>query len=76
MAGNPEFPVMITFHRDRDAWTLETAEELISALPWFDSDDPAQAATVSDARGRVVRLRIENQRLLAFEVSEDFGGRE
>ncbi len=71
---NPEFPITVTFHEDRDAWTALSLEELLSELPWFDSDDPAQAATVTDALGRLVRLRVDNQNLLAFEVRDDFGG--
>jgi len=74
MADAPEFPITIAFHEDRDAWTVESLDELVSAVPWFDSDDPAQAATVTDARGRLVRLRVNNQNLQTFEVREDFGG--
>lgn len=69
----PEFPLTVTFHKDSDAWVLATVDELVAAVPWFDSDDPSQAATVTDARGRLVRLKIDNQLLLAFEISDDFG---
>lgn len=74
MADDPEFPITIAFHEDRDAWTVGTIDELLSTVHWFDSDDPAQAATVTDARGRLVRLKIDNQTLLTFEVRDDFGG--
>ena len=72
---NPEFPVTVTFHEDREAWTAESLDELVAGLPWFDSDDPAQRATVTDALGRLVRLRIQNMSLQAFEVTEDWGFR-
>jgi hypothetical protein len=71
--AQPDFPIMITFHRDGDAWVLATPEELVTSVEWFDSDDPTQAATVTDARGRAVRLKVQNQLLVTFEVSEDFG---
>jgi hypothetical protein len=74
MPGSPEFPITITFHEDRDAWTVETIDELVTAVPWFDSDDPSQAATVTDALGRVVRLKVDNQNLRALELGDDFGG--
>jgi hypothetical protein len=72
---NPEFPITVTFHEDREAWTAESLEELLAGLPYFDSDDPSQRATVTDALGRLVRLRILNMSLLAFEVTEDWGFR-
>ena len=74
MADVPEFPITIAFHEDRDAWTVASLDELVSTIPWFDSDDPTQAATVTDARSRLVRLRVDNQNLLTFEVRDDFGG--
>ena len=74
MADIPEFPITIAFHEDRDAWTVESLDELVTTVPWFDSDDPAQAATVTDALGRLVRLRVDNQNVLTFEVRDDFGG--
>jgi hypothetical protein len=73
MPGSPQFPITITFHEDRDAWTALSLEELLAELPWFDSDDPGQRATVTDALGRLVRLRVQNMSLLAFEVTEAWG---
>ena len=73
MADIPEFPITIVFHEDRDSWTAESVDELVSTVAWFDSDDPAQAATVTDARARLVRLKIQNHLLVSFEVAEDFG---
>lgn len=64
----PEFPLTISYHRDANAWTFETADELLSSLPWFDSDDPAEGASVVDARGRVVRLKLQNGELLTLAL--------
>lgn len=66
----PEFPLTISYHRDANAWTFETADELLSSLPWFDSDDAAERASVVDARGRVVRLKLQNGQLLTFELAD------
>lgn len=66
----PEFPLTITYHSDANAWTFETADELLSSLDWFDSDDPAERASVVDARGRVVRLKLQNGQLLTLELAE------
>jgi len=65
----PEFPLTISYHSDGNAWAFETAEELLSALDWFDSDDPAERASVMDARGRLVRLKLQNGQLLVFELA-------
>ena len=73
MADVPEFPITIVFHVDRDSWTAGSLDELVSTMGWFDSDDPAQAATVTDARARLVRLKIQNHLLINLEVAEDFG---
>lgn len=66
----PEFPLTITYHSDGNAWTFETADELLSSLDWFDSDDPAERASVVDARGRLVRLKLQDGQLLTFALAE------
>lgn len=65
----PEFPLTISYHRDANAWTFESADELLSSLPWFDSDDPAERASVVDARARLVRLKLQDGQLLVFELA-------
>ena len=64
----PEFPLTITSHRDRDAWTFESTEDLIEAIDGFSSDDPSQAASVIDGRGRLVRLVVENRQISVLEL--------
>ena len=69
----PEFPLTISYHSDANAWTFETADELLSSLDWFDSDEPAERASVVDARGRLVRLKLQNGQLLVFELADGWG---
>jgi hypothetical protein len=69
MDHGPEFPLTITYHSDGNAWTFESADELLSSLPWFDSDDPAERASVVDARARLVRLKLQDGQLLVFELA-------
>ena len=72
MSSEAEFPITITRHDDGDAWTFENPGELVSAIDLFDSDDPAQRASVTEARGRLVRLRVQNGQLITFELAPDW----
>lgn len=72
ISAEPEFPITITRHEDGDAWTFENPGELVSAIDLFDSDDPAQRASVTEARGRLVRLRVQNAQLVTFELAADW----
>ena len=63
----PEFPLTITTHRDGDAWTFERPEDLLDAIDTFNSDDPERAASVTDGRGRLVRLVVENRHIIVLE---------
>lgn len=65
---SPELPLTITSHQDGDAWTFGTLDELLSAVSVFSTDDPSQAASVTDGRGRPARLVVENHQILAFEL--------
>ena len=53
----PQFPLTILF-ADGEAWVLDNEEMIPGTLEWFDSDDPAEEANVTDARGRSVRLHV------------------
>lgn len=55
----PSFPLVIVFHEDNDRWTLNNLEEVAQNLEWFDSDDPDEQATVTDSKGRLVKLKVE-----------------
>lgn len=69
MDQGPEFPLTISYHRDGNAWTFENADDLLSTLDWFDSEDPAERASVVDARARLVRLKLQDGQLLVFELA-------
>jgi hypothetical protein len=64
----PELPLTITSHRTGDAWTFGTLDELLGAVAAFSTDDPAQAASVIDGRGRLTRLVIENHQVAILEL--------
>ncbi len=66
--GFPEFPLTVTAHRSGDAWTVATMDDLLGAVGVFSTDDPSQAASVMDGRGRLTRLVIQNHQILAFEL--------
>lgn len=66
----PTFPIRVVFHDDGDEWVLGSVEELVSSLEWFDSDDPAEHASVHDASGRRVRLRVEWLELRRLELAD------
>lgn len=70
--NGPEFPLTVTSHANGDAWTFVDAGELVGSLPQFDSGDPAQASSVIDGRGRLVRLVIDNGRITALELVQDW----
>ena len=58
------------FHEDGDEWVLGSVGELVSSLEWFDSDDPTENASVVDAAGRTVRLRVEALELRRLELAD------
>ncbi len=64
----PEFPITVTFHEDGEIWVLDSIAELACNLEWFDSDDPEENASVTDATGRPVRIKVENLDVLVFEL--------
>lgn len=66
--GSPEFPLTITSHRDGDAWTFESTDELLDAMVVFSTDDPAQGASVIDGRGRLVRLVVQDRSVVTLEL--------
>ena len=71
----PQFPLRVLFHGDSDEWVLDSVEDVVTALEWFDSDDPTENATVLDALGRKVRLRVESLQLQRLELADQPGGR-
>jgi hypothetical protein len=62
----PEFPITISFLEDSSAWILNSEDELANNLEWFDSRDDEEHASVIDARGRLVRLKVEKLEVIDF----------
>jgi hypothetical protein len=63
----PEFPLFVIFQGGSE-WVLDSPTELEVNLEWFDSEDGDKSATVRDALGRPVRIRVEAFKLLLCEL--------
>ena len=68
LEDSPELPLTITSHRSGDAWTFEPLDELLGVVGVFSTDDPWQAASVVDGRGRLTRLVIQNHQVVSLEL--------
>lgn len=64
----PIYPLRVAFD-DGDEWVLDTSSEVALSLEWFDSDDSEVGATVTDANGRTVRLKVVGHILQLCEVT-------
>ena len=62
--NSPEFPIKVTFFEDNDVWILNNEDELCTNLEWFDSRDKEENAKVEDHKGRLVRVKVEELKLL------------
>ena len=58
MSIRPEFPITVRFHETGVEWTFGSIDELACDLISLNSDDPNENTSVTDARGRAVRLRV------------------
>lgn len=63
----PVFPIHVKFE-DGDEWILNTVEELITSLEWFDSEDDDKTVKVYDNLGRPIHLKIEKFELIICEL--------
>ena len=74
MAGNlvvadkPIFPLIVHFHETGEKWVLDSMDDAACNLEWFDSEDPAERATVTDVLGRPVRLTVEQLLVQICEI--------
>lgn len=66
--AGPEFPIRVRFREDGAEWVLDSFDELVSSLEWFDSDDPTEDVSVVDAKGRAVRVKVAALELRRFEL--------
>ena len=55
----PVFPIVVVWHATGESEKYEDKRDLLCNLESFDTSTDAHEATVQDARGRVVRLRVD-----------------
>jgi hypothetical protein len=67
--NSPTYPLRVAFD-DGDEWVLDSPVEAACSLEWFDSDDSTEKATVTDANGRRVRVRVVAHHLDVCELIE------
>jgi hypothetical protein len=68
MLNRPEFPLKVVFQETGEEWLLENESDAAQNLEWFDSEDPEEAAVVTDKQGRPVRLKIEGLKVIAIAL--------
>jgi len=75
MTDKPLFPIKYVFHGDEnddpEEEAYEDLKELACNLEWFDSEDPEENATILDAQGRQVRLKIVALDAIVFELKKE-----
>jgi len=64
----PKYPIKIVFNEDSSVWILNDELELTTNLEWFDSESIDENATVTDAAGRPIILKIERLELIIFKI--------
>ena len=72
MAGQdePTFPITVVFHKLGERTESHSREEIMTQLEYFDSEDPYESATATDAKGRRVVLKVEGLEILEFRLAE------
>ena len=68
LATEPLFPISVHFQETGVIVNYENVEDLVTALEWFDSTDPGEAASVNDCKGRSVRLLITKLKMMEFSL--------
>lgn len=63
----PAFPLVVRYE-DGEEEELASLDDAVTTLEWFDSDNPESEASVYDASGRRVRLKIEALKIIRFEL--------
>jgi len=65
----PTFPIMVVFHKLGERTESYSREELMTDLEDYDSEDPAWAATTTDAKGRRVILKVVATEILELRLA-------
>jgi len=69
-SDEPEFPITVVFHTLGKRTESYSREELMTQLEYFDSEDPIEAATATDAKGRRVILKVEALEIVEFRLAD------
>lgn len=64
-----EYPIKIIFHEDNEEWILNNEIEVANNLEWFNSQDPEENATITDNKGRPVRLIVKELEIVVCELA-------
>ena len=68
----PQYPILV-FFADGDVWTHDNLIDLLTALEWFDSEAPEEEATVFDALGRRLVVKIVALDLVELRLADGGG---
>jgi hypothetical protein len=68
VTSRPEFPLKVAFRDAGEEWLLESESEAEQNLEWFDSEDPTEAADVTDRLGRSVVLKIRELKIVVIHL--------
>ncbi|GHV03562.1 hypothetical protein AGMMS50229_03060 [Campylobacterota bacterium] len=68
MNTKPTFPIKVVYHEDGDVHIFNNEDEMVCDLEWFDTEDSDENASVTDANGQAVRLKIEALDIQTFEL--------
>ena len=68
MSIKPEFPLRAFDSEDNNEELFANEEELACTLEWFDSTDADETIQVTDNKGRLVRLKIEQLQIIVCEI--------
>jgi len=68
MSIKPEFPLKTFDSEDNTEELFANEEELACTLEWFDSADTDETIQVTDSKGRPVRLKIEQLKIISCKI--------
>jgi hypothetical protein len=68
MKPKPKYPLTVKFENDYEKLVFNDESETACTLEFFDSEDPDEKVTVTDASGQPVRLKVEMLEVLLCEI--------
>lgn len=64
----PKFPITVHYYEEDEKIIIEKEDEVEGTLEYFDSEDPEENASVTDAKGREVLIKVEHLEVKAFSL--------